>query len=64
MRMYTYEAARAMFDEDIRGTLAPGKVADLIMLSEDPTRAAAEDIKDIKVEMTVIGGEIVWEYKP
>jgi predicted amidohydrolase YtcJ len=64
LRMYTYEGARVVFDEGLRGTLAPGKVADLIMLSDDPTRVAPESIKDIKVEMTVIGGEIVWEDKP
>jgi predicted amidohydrolase YtcJ len=61
LRMYTYEAARAIFDEGIRGTIAPGKVADLIILSGDPTRVPPEDIKDIKVEMTMIGGDIVWE---
>lgn len=64
LRMYTYEGARVVFDEGLRGTLAPGKVADLIMLSDDPTRVAPESIKDIKVEMTVIGGEIGWEDKP
>jgi predicted amidohydrolase YtcJ len=63
LRMYTHEAARAGFDEGLRGTLTPGKAADLIMLSDDPTRVTPESIKDIKVEMTVIGGEIVWEDK-
>jgi predicted amidohydrolase YtcJ len=63
LRMYTHEAARAAFDEETRGSIGPGKVADLVLLSDDPTRVAPEDIKDIKVEMTVIGGEIVWEDK-
>jgi len=63
LRMYTHEAARATFDEETRGSIAPGKVADLVLLNDDPTRVAPEDIKDIKVEMTVIGGEIVWKDK-
>jgi predicted amidohydrolase YtcJ len=62
-RMYTYEAARAVFDEGLRGTLAPGRVADLILLSDDPTRVTPESIRDIRVEMTVINGEIVWGQK-
>ena len=37
------------------------KLADIIVLSEDPTRVPPERIKDIKVEMTIIGGEVVRE---
>jgi len=60
LRMYTCDAARATLDEAIRGTIAPGKAADLILLSGDPTRVAPEEIKDIRVEMTMIAGEVVW----
>lgn len=63
LAMYTHHAAVATFDEGIRGSIALGKSADLIMLSADPTRVPPEDIKDIEVEMTMIGGEIVWEDK-
>jgi len=56
--MYTESAAYASFEEDIKGTIAPGKLADLIMLNGDPTEIAAEEIKDLKVEMTIIGGQI------
>jgi predicted amidohydrolase YtcJ len=64
LSMYTRHAARATFDEGIRGSIAPGKAADLIMLSGDPTRVPPEDIKEIKVEMTMIGGEIAWKNEP
>ena len=35
--------------------------ADLVLLSGDPTQVPPEEIKDIKVEMTIIGGRVVWE---
>jgi hypothetical protein len=59
--MYTHHAARATFEEGIKGSIAPGKAADLIMLSDDPTRVPVQEIRNIKVEMTMIGGDIVWE---
>jgi predicted amidohydrolase YtcJ len=61
LRMYTAEAARAGFDEMAKGSIAPGKLADLVVLSADPTAVRVDEIKEIKVEMTLINGEIVWE---
>ena len=37
------------------------KLADMVILSDDPTQVPPEQIKDIQVEMTIIGGEVVWE---
>ncbi len=59
--LYTVNAAYASFEEAIKGSLAPGQLADLVLLSEDPTTYPPERIKDIKVVMTIIGGEVVWE---
>jgi predicted amidohydrolase YtcJ len=61
LALYTVNAAYASFEEDIKGSITPGKLADIIVLSEDPTRLPPERIKDIKVEMTIIGGEVVRE---
>ena len=61
LAMYTVNAAYASFEEDIKGSIAPGKLADMVVLSDDPTQVPPEQIKDIKVEMTIIGGEVVWE---
>jgi predicted amidohydrolase YtcJ len=61
LALYTVNAAYASFEEDIKGSIAPGKLADIIVLSADPTKVPPERIKDIKVEMTIIGGEVVWE---
>ncbi len=61
LEKYTRGAAYASFKEKQRGTIAPGKLADLVLLSSDPTQVAAEEIKDIQVLMTIIDGEVVWE---
>ncbi|MBN1176791.1 MAG: amidohydrolase [Dehalococcoidales bacterium] len=61
LAMYTVNAAYASFEEDIKGSITPGRLADMVVLSDDPSGVAPEKIKDIGVEMTVIGGEVVWE---
>jgi predicted amidohydrolase YtcJ len=59
--LYTANAAYASFDEGVKGTISAGKLADLVLLSDDPTRAEPEKLREIKVVKTVIGGEVVWE---
>ncbi len=61
LAMYTINAAYASFEEGIKGSITPGKLADMVVLDADPTRSPLEHIKDIKVEMTVLGGEVAWE---
>jgi len=61
LAMYTTNAAYASFEEAIKGSITQGKLADIVVLSSDPTRSPPEQIKDIKVEMTIIGGKIVWQ---
>jgi predicted amidohydrolase YtcJ len=61
LQMYTRVAAHAMFEETVRGTITSGKQADLVVLSGDPTHLVPDEIKSLQVEMTLIGGEIVWE---
>jgi predicted amidohydrolase YtcJ len=60
LKMYTIDAANATFEEGIKGSLAPGKLADLVVLSGDPTKLPVDEIKDIQVEMTILNGEVVW----
>lgn len=57
LRHFTRDAAYAGFDETTRGTLTPGKLADLVVLSDDPTAVAPEQITAIKVLLTVVGGQ-------
>jgi hypothetical protein len=60
IRMYTESAAYASFEEGVKGSISPGKFADLVVVSDDPTKLPVEEIKDLKVEMTIIGGDIVY----
>lgn len=61
LKMYTEYAAMAGFEEKIKGSITPGKVADLVVLNGDPTKLPADEVKNIKAELTVINGEVVWD---
>jgi predicted amidohydrolase YtcJ len=60
LRMFTVGGAYAEFAEHRKGTLEPGKLADFTVLSENLFRVPHDDIKDIKVDMTVVGGEVAY----
>lgn len=60
LKVYTVGGAYASFEEKIKGTIEPGKVADLAVLSGDPTQVDPGSIKDLKVMMTMVGGEIMF----
>jgi hypothetical protein len=57
---YTREAAIVLGIEDQVGTLEPGKYADFVVLSENPLEVAPMKIKDIRVEATVMNGQITY----
>jgi predicted amidohydrolase YtcJ len=61
LQMYTMHAAQASFEETIKGTITPGKLADLVVLDRDPTQLPPDELKRLQVEMTIIGGKIVWQ---
>jgi predicted amidohydrolase YtcJ len=61
IKMYTLNAAYASHEEKIKGSISHGKLADMVLLNRNPTTVSAEEIKDIKVQMTIIGGKVVWE---
>ena len=58
---YTINNAIAAFEEDIKGTLTPGKLADIVVLSQDILTVAEEEIPATKVDMTIVGGEIRYQ---
>lgn len=61
LRSYTQAGAYAAFEEEFKGTLAPGKLADITVLSEDLRTVDADRIRDTRVLYTIIGGEVVYE---
>ncbi|EFL07787.1 MULTISPECIES: amidohydrolase [Actinomycetes] len=64
LRGYTIDAAYLAGEEEIKGSLEIGKLADLIVLSEDPTTVDPSRIRDLTVDATVIGGQLVWQRDP
>jgi hypothetical protein len=61
LAMYTTNAAYASFEEATKGSIVQGKLADMVVLSSDPVTSPPEQIKDIRVEMTIIGGKLAWQ---
>jgi predicted amidohydrolase YtcJ len=61
LEMYASNGAYASFDEDSKGSIEVGKLADLVVLSGDPTAVPPEEIPQIHAEKTIIGGRLVWE---
>lgn len=60
LRIYTRNGAYASFEEDVKGTLEECKLADIVVLSDNLLEVKPVEIPEIGVEMTIIGGEIVF----
>jgi len=60
IRIYTMGSAYASFEEGSKGSIEPGKLADFVVLSEDPTRVSPEQIHEIAVEKTYVDGTEVY----
>jgi predicted amidohydrolase YtcJ len=63
VRAYTVGSAYAEFAEQVKGTLSPGKLADLVMLDRDLYQIDTADIDKARVVLTVMDGQIVWQAK-
>ncbi len=60
---YTLGSAYAEFQEKEKGSIVPGKLADMVLLSDDIFSIAPAKIRDVKVLATIVGGRVVWEGK-
>ena len=60
LRMYTVDAAYCSGEEKVKGSIEVGKLADLTVLSDDPMVINTTKIKDVKIEITIINGKIVY----
>jgi len=60
LTMYTMNNAFASFEEDIKGSIEPGKLADIVVISEDILTCPVDRIRNIQPELTIVGGRIVY----
>ena len=63
LESYTINNAHAAFEEQLKGTLTPGNLADMVILSQDIMTVAENQIPDTRVEMTIVGEEIRYQEK-
>jgi predicted amidohydrolase YtcJ len=58
---YTMGSAYAEFQEKEKGSITPGKLADMVLLSDDILWIDPTKIRDVKVLKTIVGGKVVWD---
>jgi predicted amidohydrolase YtcJ len=64
IRIYTYNSAYTAFEEDSKGSLEVGKLADIAVLSEDILSVPVDRIRDIRTVLTVLDGKVVYQEDP
>jgi predicted amidohydrolase YtcJ len=61
LRSYTLDAAYGAFEEKLKGSITPGKLADFTVFSQDLMQVPENDILDTKVVMTILGGKLIYQ---
>jgi hypothetical protein len=61
LRAHTVESAYAAFEENIRGSIEPGKTADMVVWSEDLYSASLQKLAKVRVEATIVEGQVVYK---
>ena len=61
LRSYTLSGAYAAFEEDIKGSLEPGKLADITVLSKDIMTIPEDEIPSAEVVYTIVGGVVMFD---
>ena len=61
IKAVTINSAKQYFEEDIKGSLKKGKLADMIILDKNPLKCDENEIKDIKILKTIKEGKVVYE---
>jgi len=61
IRVCTLNGAYASFEEDLKGSITAGKLADFVMLAQDPHDVDPNTLKDIRIVRTVVGGKTMYE---
>jgi hypothetical protein len=61
IQAYTINTAYAGFEENIKGSIEVGKLTDFVVLSENLIEISPDDIKDVIVDLTIVGGKVVFD---
>jgi predicted amidohydrolase YtcJ len=61
LRLYTINGAYASFEEGIKGSIELGKLADMVVLDRDILTIPPDELKEMKVDTTIVGGEVVFQ---
>ena len=61
LKSYTIQGAYAAFEESSKGTLTPGKLADIVVLSKDIMTVPEDQIRDAEVLYTIVGGIVKYQ---
>jgi len=61
LQSYTINAAYAAFEEDLKGSLVPGKLADITVLSKDIMTVPEDEIPTAEVVYTIVGGRVAYK---
>jgi predicted amidohydrolase YtcJ len=61
LRAYTMSNAYAAFEENLKGSITPGKLADLVVLSKDIMRVPEDEIPTARVDLTILGGRVRYQ---
>jgi predicted amidohydrolase YtcJ len=61
LESYTINNAYAAFAEDVKGSLEPGKLADVTVFGDNILEVSADEIRDVPVDVTIVGGEVAYE---
>ena len=60
IKVWTLDGAFATFEENIKGSITPGKLADFVVLEKDPHKVSPDRIQDVVIESTYVGGQKVY----
>jgi predicted amidohydrolase YtcJ len=61
VQAYTMGSAYAEFQDQEKGSITPGKLADMVIVNDDIFQIDPVKIRDVKVTKTIVGGKVVWE---
>ena len=61
LKALTINAAYLIFEENIKGSIETGKLADFVVISADPFQMASSDLRDLQVELTIVDGKVVYQ---